>query len=154
MRGAYTRASIFTFSTFFRGRFSTPKITPNLIPKSSNINYFCLLFRSWAAPGASQSDFGRSQIALGGLKWSSEVPGALWKLSRSLPGPPKNRFWSLRERFWTPQGAILELPGTILEQFCSKNRYFSWYQSSNDQSQTRNTLTTWESISIHQFLCK
>ena len=33
------------------------------------INYFCFLFSSWAAPGA-RSDFGRSQSA----------PGALWEL--------------------------------------------------------------------------
>ena len=62
------------FDHFSRGRFSTPKIAPKLTPKSPQndlkMKHLSLIFGSWAALGASRSDFGRSQSA----------PGALWEL--------------------------------------------------------------------------
>ena len=66
-----------------------------MIPK---IHHFSFLFGSWAAPGASRSDFGRSQSA----------PGALWELFEIISSF-QNRHFDALGRSWGPPGALLDL---------------------------------------------
>ena len=68
-------------------------MTPKSIQNHLKIDHFCLLFGSWAAPGASQSDFGRSQNA----------PGALWELFEIITSL-QNRHFDALGRSWDPPG--------------------------------------------------
>ena len=82
-----------------------PKMIPKWPPKwsqnESKMNHFFLKMTLRELPES--------------LGEPSRVPWVLCELSRSLPGPPRDRFWTLRERFYSLQEAILELPGSILE---------------------------------------
>ena len=74
-----------------------PKMHPKSLQNHLKIYDFCFIFGSWAAPGASQSDFGRSQSAQGAL-------GELFEIIKSLQNP----YFDALGRSWGPLGALLD----------------------------------------------
>ena len=98
MRGTNTRAQCSLFRpSFFEVAFRPPKFPQNTPQNHPKIAHFCLIFGSWAAPGASQSDFGRSQSAQGAL-------GELFEIIQSLQNP----HFDALGRSWGPLGALLD----------------------------------------------
>ena len=112
MRGAYTRAQFSLFRpSFFEVAFRPPKLPQNTPQNHPKMHNFCLLFGSWAAPGASQSDFGRSQSAQGAL-------GELFEIIQSL----QNQHFDALGRSWGPLGALLDPQEHPKSPKCSQNK--------------------------------
>ena len=90
--------------------FLGPKLPPNEAKIHPKIHHFSLLVASWAAPGASKTDFGRPQSAPGAL-------GELFEIIKSF----QNQHFDGLGSSWGPLGALRDPQEHPKSPTCSQN---------------------------------